>query len=85
MGDKWSDTSDDTLWSWSPLRNPEIYQKVENKGENHDEENLESPDFVSIITQVSSSKPEKEEKYSDKNNNTLSKKYNPECSLRSYK
>jgi hypothetical protein len=62
MWNEWGDTTDNTFWSWSPLGDTEIDTKMEDKGEYHDEKNLECPYLISSITQISSAKPEIEEK-----------------------
>ncbi len=54
------DASDDRLWTRSPLWNTEIHEKMEDKGKDNHEENLERPDLVSVVPELHASEPEKE-------------------------
>ena len=61
MRDKWCDPSSDFLRGYSPLRNPEVDDRMDDERQDDHEKNLERPDTVAIIPSHHACEPESEE------------------------
>ncbi len=71
MWDKWNDSSDDSLRTWSPLWKEEIYDRIKSENKDDRKKYLKGFDFIGSIIFNLSIDPEREKKERSPYHNTF--------------